>query len=108
GPDRIPDIVATWREAPLEKGSRGAAVSALNKNISGPLIARREHGGESPRGLRPAEEQVDEETARQPAHGSIAGAASGRVTRFGIGKQRIERLVALRAAQPLGHGFVTQ
>ena len=108
GPHRLPHIAARCGKALLKQRPEGAAVAALDKNISRPLIARRKHGRESSRGFGPADKQIDEEAALQPRHGQSGGAASGRVTRFRIGEQRIECFVAFRAAQPLCDSLIAK
>src|SRR3546814_7251768 len=44
----FPYIAAGRGEPPFEERARGAAVTALDENHSGPVIARRKHGGEAP------------------------------------------------------------
>lgn len=107
GSRRLPDIFSGQRETALEQWTCCAAVNTLDEDRSDPIVTRREDRGKAAGGLRFAQKQIDKKTAGQACHWS-ARAVSGRIARFVIGEQRIERLVILCSAQPVGNCFVAQ
>ena len=74
------------------------AIAALDKDDTRGVVAFEEHRRKSTRRFGLSKQQIDQKAAFKPRHGKTRCAALRRVTRFGVGEQRVKRLVILGAA----------